>query len=467
MFQRMTGRTEYRIGVWLLGGTLGLACAALVWAQDSPEDPAEKPASYVGSEPCKVCHPQLSDAWSTSAHGAALTTDSLPTGYSGCEACHGPGGRHVGSGAKNKPTVPKADDAAETNALCGKCHFKGDSTKAPQAWQNLSGKLYVRNMHGRKGVSCVSCHSGHAGENDHALAKPAEELCLDCHASVMESSPGKKAAYTHSPVALGQCVLCHDPHGTRDRRMVRDDLYKVCQKCHDPVDPAVVAAHPDYPIADANCLSCHDPHSHNQKTKLIEGKKHGPFKQGNCKLCHVESAEGQRAELVKPADKLCFSCHPAASLVRKNEKAHPPVEAGFCLMCHDPHVSKRKGMLKTRVANACFACHRKVEDDTLAVHKHAIVDANLDCLLCHKPHSSKEDKLLVKDEMTLCGQCHEHTFSHPMGDKEDGSPVIDPTTGERLVCSGCHTVHGGKHPSITTEEKSRELCVRCHSKLEH
>ncbi|MHB9035812.1 MAG: cytochrome c3 family protein [Armatimonadota bacterium] len=468
-------RVEHIIRRWLLVGGFLLASVVLAGAQakpDKPVQPAAQPAaapkaSYVGSVACKACHAKVVEPWLSSPHGKSLTQPSLPSELTGCEACHGPASVHIGSGAQNKPRVPKADDAAGTNAICGACHFEDDSSKAPKEAQNLSSGNFARSMHGRKGLSCLSCHSGHPNGNDKALRKPGKDLCLTCHGQVLESSPGKNAAYTHSPVAQGQCLTCHDPHGTDDPSMLVSNIQSVCQGCHNVNDAKLQAAHQDYPLADSKCTTCHDAHSHDKAAGLIQGKLHMPFKQGKCNACHNKPAPGQPVGLIKPAKELCFGCHPASVIMPGNEKSHLPVKEGLCLSCHNPHVSNQKALLKADLSSTCFACHKKVEDATVAKHRHKVLEGNMNCMLCHKPHSSGQDSLMVKDEVALCGQCHKHSFSHPIAKKADGTVIKDPTTGTVLICSSCHDVHGGEFESLTKGDKGRDLCVRCHSKLEH
>ncbi|OFX16003.1 MAG: hypothetical protein A2Z18_04310 [Armatimonadetes bacterium RBG_16_58_9] len=442
------------------------------WTQGVPNTAANgadtaASASYVGLPACKACHAKIYDPWLISPHGKALEQGSLPAEFTGCEACHGPGSRHIATGAQEKPRVLKADNPNETNAVCGTCHFESDSSKAPAAWQEFSGTFFDRSAHGRKGLSCLSCHTGHPGPNEKELIKPVESLCVGCHGSVMEDSPGKKAAYIHSPVAAGKCAMCHDPHASANRDLTVPDLRSVCQGCHDAGDPKMTEAHKGYPVAEAKCVSCHDPHSHDKKGKLIASTQHMPFKQGRCETCHTKPSPGQPVGLVKPAKELCLSCHPASVLMPEGEKAHLPAKEGICTACHNPHASSRKELMRTRTAYACFTCHSKVEGDTVEAHRHKILEADLNCVLCHKPHSSKQENLLTRDEMTLCSQCHKHSFSHPMGTKADGSAVIDPSTGKSLVCAGCHDVHGSKLEAMTKADKSRELCVGCHIDLRH
>lgn len=430
--------------------------------------PVPPPApTYVGSAACKSCHPKASESWPTSPHGKALEAPSLPAELRGCEACHGPASLHLSAGADRKPFVPRAEDAKASNTVCGSCHFQSESSKAPEQWRNITGGLFARSMHGRKGLACVTCHSGHPNGNDKQLVKPAPALCLDCHPQVMESSPGKTAAYTHSPVAKGQCLKCHDPHGTPSRDMVVPDVEKACLDCHPAADAQMQKAHVGYPVANAKCAQCHNPHSHDKGSGLINANRHLPFKQGKCELCHTKPGAGQPNGLIKPAKELCLSCHPASVLMRDGNNHHVPAEQGLCTTCHSPHASMQKGLLKNKAAYVCFSCHGKIEDASVADYRHPIFETNMDCGVCHKPHSSPEEHLLPLGENEMCGKCHKHSFSHPIGKKPDGTPVIDPTTGKAMVCSSCHDIHGSKFEALTKADKSRDLCVRCHGAVEH
>ena len=452
----------------LLGGCgVIVIAAALAIGVSGAEDTGGSPspaAAFVGSVACKSCHAKVNDTWVESPHGKALLQDSLPQERKGCEACHGPASLHVGNPAGSKPAIPTAAEHAKTNALCGACHYQDKTLEEPVKWQNTNQATYSRNTHSRKNMSCLSCHSGHPSGNDKSLIKPVKDLCLGCHASVMETSPGKKADYTHAPVAMGQCTTCHDVHGSTDRRMVIDKVEKTCETCHKSTDDKLTAAHMGYPVAGSACATCHDVHSHDKKSHLLRKDQHGPFAKRNCSLCHTKPVAGEPIGLVQPADKLCSTCHPAGSVVRANEKAHLPAKQGFCSACHDPHVgTTESGLMKTRAAYACFTCHTKVENDTIKAHRHKILDDELDCMMCHKPHSSAQEKLLVKGQNELCGACHKHQFSHPIDYKKDGTPVMDVTTKKPMTCASCHDNHGSDFAALTVADKKRDLCVKCHN----
>lgn len=448
----------------LLGAVGALVIAGLAMNAGGAQEKADKPAAtYVGSAACKGCHAKVFETWSESTHGKYMLQDSLPQDHKGCEACHGPASLHVGAPADNKPWIPNTAEPAKTNTVCGKCHNQVKSDKELPKWQNVSQSDYSHNTHSRKKISCVSCHTGHSGETEKSLIKPEKELCLSCHASVLESAPGKKAEYTHSPVAMGNCSSCHDVHGTKDRRMVVNNLAKACETCHKSSDEKLTKAHMGYPVKDANCASCHDAHSHNKGSKLLRVEQHGPFARRNCETCHTKPEAGKPIGLVKPANELCFTCHPKDSVMAGKENAHLPVKQGFCISCHDPHAGDAKAsLMKTRPAYACFTCHAKIESDTLKPYRHKILEDKLNCMLCHKPHSSPQVDLLVKNQKDLCGQCHKHQFSHPLDVHKDGTPVVDPTTKKQMTCASCHNNHGSDFEALTILDKKRDLCLKCH-----
>ena len=243
---------------------------------------------------CASCH-------STDVQkGYDLATDSYKTSFSdvnvGCEACHGPGSRHLAwAQAKPLPDDPTkglvvslpvgdhsvwvmneatgiaerskpATNAAEIN-VCATCHARAapivaDSTAAtPFLDAYLPALLEAGNYHPdgqidgevfeygsflqsrmhRAGVTCTDCHEPHAAQ----LRADGNALCGQCHMA------GKfdVAAHTHHAdgSAGAACVACHMPTKTymgvdarRDHsiRVPRPDLSvtlavpNACTQCH-------------------------------------------------------------------------------------------------------------------------------------------------------------------------------------------------------------------------------------------
>ncbi len=97
---------------------------------------------------------------------------------------------------------------------------------------------------------CRDCHDPDTG----VLYKTLEEgLCQSCHAEV----PGQ-TVYVHGPVAVNDCLACHEAHESQYPRLLRDDAELICFRCHDEADLAMGPDHES--IGEVACLECHDPH---------------------------------------------------------------------------------------------------------------------------------------------------------------------------------------------------------------
>lgn len=109
----------------------------------------------------------------------------------GCEACHGPGRRHLEAVRRGEPN-PRIDnpgrwDGKRVNELCGRCHrteqdldpLDSFSQSQTQRFQpiGLARSACFRASAGR--LTCVTCHDAHAN----ASRSPAqyEAVCRSCH----------------------------------------------------------------------------------------------------------------------------------------------------------------------------------------------------------------------------------------------------------------------------------------------
>lgn len=132
--------------------------AALVEGGGPARELLPTTADYVGSQACQSCHAKEFETWEASPHGHAVETltkagketdaDCLQchtTAYGknggfpegapvvhhpdlarvGCESCHGPGGDHVGEGARRVGTILSLGDKCDSCVIlkvCGTCH---------------------------------------------------------------------------------------------------------------------------------------------------------------------------------------------------------------------------------------------------------------------------------------------------------------------------------------------------------
>jgi len=249
-------------------------------------------------------------------HSTGLTrnydakTDSYKTTWSeinvSCEACHGPGSRHVAWAKWNTGVAEVADnglaillderhgvswriDGDSGNAVrsrprtsrreidaCGRCHSRRAAI-ADAAWRTelldrydpalltdglyfadgqQQGEVYeyasfLQSRMYAAGVTCSDCHDPHSGQ----LRAPGSGVCLQCHAAATYDAPMHTL---HADATSGAtCVACHMPARTymvvdsrRDHsiRIPRPDLTvrfgvpNACAACHENKGPQWAAA---------------------------------------------------------------------------------------------------------------------------------------------------------------------------------------------------------------------------------
>ena len=100
---------------------------------------------------------------------------------------------------------------------------------------------------------CYQCHMKQGGWNQERLAEPLPELCYSCHTNY--SAAG---GYLHGPVAVGECLFCHDAHQSKYLHLQKTPQPQLCYQCHLPEDLESVAQHQN--VERQICTECHDPH---------------------------------------------------------------------------------------------------------------------------------------------------------------------------------------------------------------
>jgi predicted CXXCH cytochrome family protein len=187
----------------------------------------------------------------------------------GCEACHGPGSRHVAWAerpAPGRPAVESAGLTARTTrlagprlvALCAPCHARRSQVadQGPPGGELLDryrpallspglfhpdGQIldedfewhaFTQSKMYASGVSCIDCHDAHSGR----LRREGNALCTRCHRAATYDAPSHhfhRAEWKGAPSAGARCVSCHMPgrdfmrvHFRRDHslRVPRPDL---------------------------------------------------------------------------------------------------------------------------------------------------------------------------------------------------------------------------------------------------
>ncbi len=384
--------------------------------------------------------------------------------------------------AKRRPPGPGDMKSRDFNKDC----FRSGCHASLKDFPELHGPLHV--------AACDACHEAQGEEADHKfrLARSKETLCTTCH------RPAENVKFQHKPFEGAVCLDCHDPHGGATKSLlVGDNVGELCGKCHEPPKDKVLHG----PVAVGECLLCHNAHqSDYEKLTVAPGKDlcvkchvevgdlvanaayaHGPAAV-DCGACHFPHGGEDRRLLRKEPKSLCLTCHDSvAETLARDSHVHGAMDGEpACLGCHTPHASQFKSQLRAVAGELCLTCHDKeivnpttkkrvanvAKDLASAKFKHGPVQTG-DCQGCHFPHSSSHMKLLresypaafykefAESNYALCFRCHEKTLvldEHTTtltrfrdGDRNLHFLHVNKEKGR--TCRACHEVHASNLPS--------------------
>jgi predicted CXXCH cytochrome family protein len=249
--------------------------------------------------------------------------------------------------------------------------------------------------------SCDNCHQSSGtqhpkeGEKGFDLASAVPALCYTCHEA--KNSLSTK----HPPVDSGECLTCHNPHGSKYKAILTDNSTDLCKTCHDIAPGIAKSVHK--PFSDGKCVVCHDPHQSNQ-AKLLKSDS-----RTLCLTCHNK--------VIKTKDKVLDNI---AMLIKDGNTVHPALEGDGCVTCHKGHFSDNNYLLNGVFATGsyqanpkeafalCFTCHdagitETEKSTTLTGFRNG--DSNLhfvhlkspksrSCAICHNVHGSPNNHMI-------------------------------------------------------------------------
>lgn len=174
-------------------------------------------ATYVGDKACADCHANISRAFPSSPHARVRLSEAHIEGGQGCESCHGPGSKHIAAGGGHGKFIINPGQQPEA---CFQCHLSVNADfHLPKHHPVLEGRM-----------SCVQCHDPHGMDimkphGGEAMAR-VNESCSQCH-----REQTRAFVFEHEALHEG-CTICHQPHGSVNRKMLAQQDANLCLRCH-------------------------------------------------------------------------------------------------------------------------------------------------------------------------------------------------------------------------------------------
>lgn len=300
--------------------------------------PHESPYKYQllaqGAELCFKCHDSRLNQ-NRYVHG--------PAAVGGCTLCHDPHSADY----KNNLKVGGSE-------LCFLCHTE----KKIQFDQ-------AKFQHKPVAEDCANCHDPHAAPKKFMMKFDTPELCFNCHKDKKESiadAPIKHAAVTEGRT----CQNCHDPHMSDIEKNLILPPMDLCMSCHDKElktpDGALLTniqelltENTDHhgPIRQKDCSGCHNPHG-SDNFRILRNQYpptfYKPFMVENYSLCFgchektvVLNPRTSKLTNFRNGDLNLHYIH-----VNKPEKGRT------CRACHETHASNNPKHLRETVTFGIF-----------------------------------------------------------------------------------------------------------------
>jgi DmsE family decaheme c-type cytochrome len=243
----------------------------------SAEAPAVAGPDAAGeSQTCLECHDDQGAGLVGGPHAVLTAAPESAATRVSCTHCHGGVAAHWQDDPSANPmSVPGRDGAIAGSTVCNACHLSSHQENQ----QTLS-------QHAAAGVDCVDCHQVHGAKFDRQLKNSQPQLCYGCHA-------GQQADFA-KPFrhAVGEGIInCSDCHLATDDNLAPlagNGRNAACFQCHGELQgpfPFEHQATVDWSTESGGCVTCHDPHG-SYLPRLLNQPYEAPHFQ-LCSQCHI------------------------------------------------------------------------------------------------------------------------------------------------------------------------------------
>lgn len=190
-------------------------------------------------------------------------------------------------------------------------------------------------------ASCVPCHKMEAGLSDLNPEKPEDSPCYQCHKSK------NNGTYKHKPASEGKCFSCHEVSKGKRKYATRKPDQATCFVCHSAQKKLWNALKVHHgPTAVGNCTLCHNPHGSDWPSYTYMHPT------DLCINCHDDKKSGLHV-----IAGFFAKGHP----VRGKSNPLKPDRPFSCAGCHNPHAGDSQSLLnRERTSNStyCQTCHK-------------------------------------------------------------------------------------------------------------
>ncbi len=163
-------------------------------------------------------------------------------------------------GSVESPPVTGAMHAPYAAGACGVCHNLDDSHSFPGG-----GGWPQREPAAERAATSRDPEAAKVSR----LRLPPDRLCGGCHNDLDAETLAVTRAMVHGPLAMGDCLVCHDPHKSANLHLVRKTpVSMLCHGCHNPQETADL--HSNRHDVETTCTKCHDPHAADRPHLLLE-----------------------------------------------------------------------------------------------------------------------------------------------------------------------------------------------------